>query len=625
MTAARSASNPFTVGGWYVEPSLNRITRNGESSTLRPQVIDVLVYFADRPGEVVTIDDLLEDVWKGRVVSEGSVYNCVSELRQALEDTDDTSPLFETIPKKGYRLAARVAAHRPHVSPRQQPLMVGLLVAAITVAGYAIWVSLPDNDPTGADAGIRSLAILPLDNLSPNPSRDQYFVDGMSEALIARLGRIENLKVISRTTMMKFRGSELTIPEIATRLNVDAIVEGSVLTTESEVRITIQLIDGRTDHHLWSQNYARKPEGVVTLQTDVAEAVAGELLPRLIASDNDSQDGPLELGKTPTSNPDAYRAYLKGRFNANHVGEDTFRAAIQHYEEALRLDPAFALAYASLAEVCTQPIVVHSGMLSLDDCKEAALRATSLDESLAEGYAALGVVQLIDWEWAASEQSLERAINLNPNSVMARQWRSLLFIATSRFDDALAEIRIAQELDPLNLFVRTMVGWPLYDMRRYEEALVQWNDVLALDPEFMLAYYNRGVAFIELRDAEKVLEQARRIEKITSDRQLEARLLRASALAIAGESTQAKALLLEIERDAGKYMAAWIASIYLMMEEEGAALDRLERGLEERAPDMFTICEPKFDPIRNHPRFLEIQKKMGLIDADLSRDSSAAG
>lgn len=623
MTVGRSVGNPFVVGGWQVEPSLNRISRNGRSRTLRPQVMDVLVCFAGKRGELVTIDDLLDEVWKGRVVSEGAVYNCVSELRHALDDTDDKEPLVETIPKKGYRLVAQVERQTSHPTHRRLSFKVLLIVAFAMVAGYAVWSWVDDIVSNGGDDRIRSLAILPLDNLSPSPSRDEYFVDGMSEALIARIGRIANLKVISRTTVMKLKGSDMTIPEIAATLNVDAIIEGSVLTTDSEIRVTVQLIDGETDYHLWSQNYARKLENIVALQTDIADSVAAELLPRVIASDVETQDGLLNFGKPATDNPDAFRAYLKGRFNANRVGEETFRAAIEHYEEALRLDPNFALAYASLAEVCTQPIVIHTSILSLDDCKEAALRATSLDRNLAEGHAVLGVVQLINWEWASSEQSLEKAIALNPNSVLARQWRSLLYIATSRFDDALTEIRAAQERDPMNLFIRTMVGWPLYDMRRYDEALVQWDDVLALDPDFMLAHYNRGVVYIELRDPEKVHEQADRIEELAGAEQLEARLLRASAHAIAGEHALAKSLLLGIERDAGKYMAAWIASIYLMMDETESALARLERGLDERAPDMFTICEPKFDSVREHPRFLTIQQRMGLTEANVGREISS--
>ena len=621
MTARRSASNPFTVGGWHVEPSLNRISRNATSRTLRPQVIEVLVHLADRQGDVVTIDDLLEAVWQGRIVSEGSVYNCVSELRHALDDTDDASPLIETIPKKGYRLRARVEVRTPRRRSRRRPVMVLILSAIIAAAGYLVWWSIDEDASIEAEDRIRSLAILPLDNLSPDPSRDGYFVDGMSEALIARLGQIPDLKVISRTTVMQLKGSDMTIPEIAESLSVDAIIEGSVLTTDTEIRVTIQLIDGKTDHHLWSQDYARKPESIVALQADIADAAAGELLKRLAMGGREPQASPPGLSKPATADPDSYRAYLKGRFNANRVGEDTFRAAIRHYEEALDLDPNFALAHASLAEVCTQPIVVHSGILSLNDCRNAALRATSLDENLAEGHAALGMVQLLDWEWGAAEQSLDRAIALNPNSVMARQWRSLLYIATSRFDDALTEIRIAQDRDPLNLFIKTMVGWPLYNMRRYEEAQAQWNDVLAMDSEFLLAHYNRGVAFIEARDAEKVFEQADRIEELSSDQQLEVRLLRASAHAIAGEHAHAKTLLVEIEKDAGQVMAAWIASIYLMMDEEDEALSRLELGLQERAPDMFTICEPKFDAVREHPRFLEIQRKMGLTESAVPRYS----
>lgn len=267
-----------------------------------------------------------------------------------------------------------------------------------------------------------------------------------------------------------------------------------------------------------------------------------------------------------------------------------------------------------------QPAVIYNGIRSLDDCARDARRALRLDDSMAEAYAALGFVQLFRWEWRQSETNLVRAVELDPNSVMARTTYMLLLRTTYRFDEALLQIRRAATLDPLNLFVRTMVGWPLYDQGRYRDALTHWDDVIDMDPGFMLAHYNRGLAYIQMRDADAVFTAARSVAAIAGEQALEVRLLHASGHAIRGETEAAMEIVAGIERDSGAFMAAWIASIYLLMGEENLALARLERGVDERAVDMPTIAEPKFDSVRQHPRFLAVSRRMGITDVGRAPD-----
>ncbi len=601
---------PFMVGDWLVEPSLDRISRDGEVRNLRPQVMELLVFLAARRGEVAGTEQLLTELWDGRIVAEGSVYNCVSELRIALAIDGEATPAIETIPKKGYRLVAPVTAPDTDVEASRPRLMTiaVVLTALAAIALAAVW--LDGSYRTGGK--IRSLAVLPLDNHSSNPARDAYFTDGMTEALIARLSRIRGLDVISRTSAMHLKGSDLSVPEIARKLDVDGIVEGSVLMTEAEeIRITLQLIDGKTDKHLWTRSYVRNAGDVIQLQEEVSNAIAAELYQRLA---NPADDAPEAGGKPPTTNDTAYRAWLKGRYAFNRFGEENFRAALDHYDEAIELDPAFALAYASRAEACLQPVVIVKRILTQDDCYRAARRATELDDALPEGHAALGYIQLFRWEWADAEASLSRAVELDPNSVMARQWRTLMYRTGYRFEEALQEIRYAEQRDPLNLFIKTMVSWPLYDMRRYQEALEQLDEVLAVEPAYMLAHYNRGLVFIEQRDAERVFSVADRVAEIGGEQSLEARLLRASGHAIDGEYALASEIIDAVERDGGAFMATWIASIYLIMGEQDAALARLERGVAERAVDMPAITEPRFDAVRQHPRFRAVSRQMGLPD-----------
>ncbi len=611
---------PFIVGEWLVEPALDRIRRKSETRNLRPRVMELLVYLADRPGTVVSTDELLGRLWDGRVVSEGSVYNCVSELRTALASDDRDEAAIATVPKKGYRLVAPVSQPSPaadgNAASRRRRNTLLAIASALVLAASAFWLQ----ERGTAERKIRSLVVLPLDNHSADPLRDEYFVDGMTEALIARLGRIEELRIISRTSAMKLKNSDMTIPEIARALDVDGVVEGSVMTADSQIRLTLQLIDGRSDRHLWVSSFTRDLDDILDLQDEIADSIAGELRARLVAP-RDLPSAAVAVTRRPvTDDPDAYRAYLKARYYFNRFGEENFRAALAHYEDAVAIDPDFALAYAARAEVCMQPAVIYNGIRSLDDCARDARRALRLDDSMAEAYAALGFVQLFRWEWRQSETNLVRAVELDPNSVMARTTYMLLLRTTYRFDEALLQIRRAATLDPLNLFVRTMVGWPLYDQGRYRDALTHWDDVIDMDPGFMLAHYNRGLAYIQMRDADAVFTAARSVAAIAGEQALEVRLLHASGHAIRGETEAAMEIVAGIERDSGAFMAAWIASIYLLMGEENLALARLERGVDERAVDMPTIAEPKFDSVRQHPRFLAVSRRMGITDVGRAPD-----
>lgn len=596
------------VGEWRVEPSLDRVSRRGETRPLRRQVMELLVYLADRPGDVVSTDELLTDLWDGRVVTESSVYNCVRELRLAFADDEDADSVIETIPRRGYRLVAPVnplkdATSSPPSSRRR--VLVGVLLGAVAVCALVVLLARGPSERED----IRAIAILPLDNHSPNGDSDEYFVDAMTEALIARLGQNRELRIISRTSVMQLKDSDMTIPEIARLLEVDAVIEGSVLTAEGQARITLQLIDADTDAHLWANTYTSDLNDVIRLQDEVAAATASELQVRLFPTNADEV---VPRGEVPST--DAYRAYMRGRYLFNQFGAENFRKAIDHYSDAIGIDPSFALAFASRAEVCMQPLVIMSGMRSLEECELDARQATALDDNLAEAHAILGFVHLINWRLADAETAFERAIGLNPNSVTARQWYAETLRSTYRFAEALTELETAEKLDPLNLFVKTMVGWPLYNQGRYELALRQWDDVIEMNPGFMLAHYNRGLAFIQLRQPADVLAAADRVAELAGDDAMESRLLRASAYAISSEVERAQALIDSVEQQGGRFAAAWIASIYLMLGREDQALTRLERGLADRSPDMLTITEPKFDSVRDHPRFRAVSRAIGLPD-----------
>lgn len=600
------ASESFKVGEWQVEPSLDRIRRAGVVRNLRPQVMAALTYLATRPGQLVSAEELLNDIWDGRVVTEGSIYNCISELRLALAIEGDAATVIETIPKKGYRLIAPVKpCDVPGAGTGTRHRIAAFFGISLLAAVVTLFWTL-NSDLLNSE--IRSLAVLPLDNHSTDPARDEYFVDGMTEAVITKLSQVRGLKVVSRTSAMRLKNSDLSIPEIAAMLGVDAIIEGSVLIADNEVRVTLQLIDADSDTHIWSNTYVRGLSDIVDLQDAMANSVASELSLNL----SRNTDPVTQATRVITTNPDAYRAYLKGRYLFNQFGEQNFRAALNFYQDAVDLDPQFALAHASLSETCMQPIILFGNIRTLEQCETDARKAVALDGSLAEAYAALGFVNFAKWEWQLADDNLQRALALNPNSVMALQWHAATLRANHKFGPALTEFRRAEELDPLNLFVKTMVGWPLYDMHSYDEALAQWQDVLEMDANFMLAHYNEGLAYIQLHKPDDVFRAAEHVARIAGPDSLESRLLFASAHAISGNRDTSLDILRRLERDGGNHLAAWIARIHLLLGDIESALARLEKGVTERSVDMVTIFEPPFDEIRQHPRFQAVREQMGL-------------
>ena len=619
----------FLLGPWKIEPLRGGVSGpNGENYHLEPKVMDVFVCLAERANELVTRNQLLDIVWSESTGSDEQLTRAIGELRRVLHDDPSDPTYIETVPKRGYRLIAEVRllddiklkknvgrfqSITQHSGHKTALIISAVLITLLTTLLVLNAGNLRNRLLGGAaPVPITSIAVLPLNNLSGDPAQE-YFTDGMTEALTAELGQINALKVISRTSAMQYKATDKLMPEIATELGVDALLEGSVLRAGNEVRITLQLVHGPTDRHLWSMSFQRDLRDILALQGEVARAIADEIQITLTPSLRDKLQPAVGLVEAGGPRPQAYDAYLKGRYHFNRSGEEAFRKAIRFYEEAIVLDPTFALAHAALAEVCLLPPILINEVRSLDDCEDAALRAVELDEQLAEAHAALGLVKTMRWDWAGSEAEFKRAINLNPNSVMARQLYSAGLRPLLRSDEALREIRRAEELDPLNLFIKTMVGWPLMDQRRFDEALAQWDEVLEMDPEYGLALYNQGLVYSLMAMSEEVLTAAQRTASSMGEGGLDQRFLMAAGYALGDDKDKALEVLAKFEQDFGKFDTAGIASVYLMLGKEEEALTWLEKGYEMRSPDLpNATSEPFFDGLRDHPRFQALRRKMGL-------------
>lgn len=447
-----------------------------------------------------------------------------------------------------------------------------------------------------------SIAVLPLDNLSGD-EQQEYFADGMTEALITEMGRISDLKVISRTSSMYYKDTNKRLPEIARELRVGRIVTGSVFREDERLRISVQLVDAATDHTLWTQNYQRNLRDVVTLQGQVAQAIANEVQITLAPEEQ------KRLTSVRPVNPEAYEDYLKGRYYAPRIGKN-LKKAIQFYEDAIHKDPGFAKAYAALTIIgilTTDGELVERGI-------EAAYQAIELNPNLSESQTALGMAKMAQWEWTASEQAFQRAIELNPNSSMAHQWYAQLLRQTMRLDKALQEARIAEQLNPLSLMTKTMVGWVLFNQQRYNEALSVWDNVLEMEPEYGLALYNKGLAYLMRGEGEKVISMAHQASTAKLPlRQISTTWLEVIGYFLRGQQELADKLFEQYELKYAETNPSRIVVLYHVFGKDEEALNWLEKAYELRdtfLPNIMT--EPIIDDLRDHPRFQKIMKQLNF-------------
>ncbi|MEE9166143.1 MAG: adenylate/guanylate cyclase domain-containing protein [Candidatus Neomarinimicrobiota bacterium] len=472
-------------------------------------------------------------------------------------------------------------------------------IPTITVVAVGLYFVLT------ASKAIDSIAVLPFDNLT-HDLEQEFFVEGIHEALITELSKIRALTVLSRTSAMHYKGADKMVPEIARELDVDALVVGSVLREGEQVRITVQLIHGSSDRHLWAQSFERELSDILRLHREVARAIAEEIQITLAPEERERLSG-----ESRSLNPKAYEAYLKGRFYFSRFGMEHHLTALSSYKEAIAHDPSFAKAYAAMAEVGS--LLLLGEATSIADCRLWARKAVELDDKLAEAHTALGVVRMLEWDWMRSEAEFHKAIELNPNSVMAHQWYSQLLRTNMRYETALLEIKRAEELDPLNLFIKTMVGWPLFSQHRYEEAIDQWDEVLKMDPDYGLAIYNQGLSYWIMGRPQEVLDRARQAASRMGKDAINIRVLTAAGHALSGEDERALEILTGVEEHYGIDQPGFIAAVYLTLGREEEALSWLERGYRTGSPGLPNITsEPFFDDLRDHPRFQKLRVKIGL-------------
>ncbi len=616
----------FRVGTWLVQPNLNTVSCNGTTARLEPKVMGVLLCLASQPGDPVPKEVILKTVWPDTFVTEDVLTRSISELRRVFDDDARAPQFIETIPKRGYRLVTAVdrgaAGLASHVTTpiertssalrRNRRIGIAISVTAAAVLSIALlsaktsrmaWLS------GGADLPqIRSIAILPLKNLSSDPDQ-QYFADGMTEELITSLSQIRALKVISRTSSEVYAGTHKPLPQIAHELNVDAIVEGSVQRTEGQVRITAQLIYAPEDKNVWAQTYVRDARGALTLQGEVAAAIASQVERAL------SPPRPLRAGPTPAS-PEAHDLYLKGRYYWNQRTPAGFWKGIEAFRQAIEKDPNYAQAYAGLADcyILLGPNDALPAGEVYPLARSAALKALQIDDGLAEAHSSLGFVMLLyDWNPAQAEKEFRRAIELNPNYPTAHHWYAYDLAALKRPEEAVAEIRRALDLDPLSPIINTDLGQILLLAHRNDEAIAQCQKTIALDPQFTWSYWYLGLLYEQKGMYDQAFDALVKSIPDSSDTP-RGKAFRAAyrASGIKGFWQERLAMLEQQSKD--RYISPYTFAVsYARMGQEEKTLESLEKAFEERYPSMvFLQIEPVFDSLRTTPRFQNLIRRTNL-------------
>jgi len=457
---------------------------------------------------------------------------------------------------------------------------------------------------------IDSIAVLPFQNLSADPEQE-YFSDGMTEALITELSTIKALRVISRTSVMRYKKTDKSLPEIARELHVKAIVEGSVQRVKDVVRINAQLVRAEPEEHLWARPFTRNLANILELQSEIAQAIANEIKITVTAEEKQ------QLASSRPVNPEAHEAYLKGRFFINKFNEADVRKGISYFEQAIAKDSSYALAYAGLAE--GYDYLYSLGVMSAKDAfpkiKTLAMKALSIDETLAEAYAIIGDIESSEWNWQGAEENLKRAVGLNQNYAKAHVYYAWYLLMMKRNDEALGEGKRAVELDPLWPFAKDVLAWCFLYKQQYDSAMAQVKEALSIDSNFVFGHRALG-DFYSFRG--KYEEAISEYQKLIALGDYSAHAAVARAYALSGNAMKARQILADLKT---KYVPPVLFAVaYIALCEWDRAFECLERAYEEHDPFLlFIISLPRgfdtnCDSLRADPRFHALMKKMGLED-----------
>lgn len=624
-------------GIFEVDLGSGELHKHGLRVRLQEQPFQVLAMLLEHPGEVVSREELQKRLWPAEtnVDFDHGLNKAVNKIRDALGDSAESPRFVETVARRGYRFLAEVKAvdgggspsvpGRPKVPPSGPVAEVAAhpgkvakskhvsrwLLAAVAVVGLvailAIWMIRARNPPTPV---IHSLGVLPLESLSGDATQD-YFADGMTDELITNLGKISALRVISRTSVMPYKGVRRPLSQIARELGVDTVVEGTVLRSGNRVRITAQLIEASADKHLWAQSYEGDLGDTLALQNHVARAIAEEI--RITLSSQEE----VALKSARAVDPEAYVLYLKGRYFWNKRTRESLTKAIEYFHEAIDKDPTYAQAYAGLADsydlLGNSDFAVLSPQEAYPKAKAAAIRALELDNSLGEAHTSLAFcLGNFEWQWDAAEKEYQKALAFNPGYATAHQWYAMQLSLLGRFDESIVEMRKAESLDPLSLIISADLADVLSAARRYDESIEQSRKAIDIDPNFAIAHFELGQALSQKGMYNEAIAELQKANQLSGEDTTCVAVL-AYAYAASGRSDEAQRLLKELKAKPNHRFsfAAHEALIYAGLHANEQAMAMLQKAYQDHF-DVMLLRSPAFDPLRSEPEFRNMMQRIGL-------------
>jgi TolB-like protein/DNA-binding winged helix-turn-helix (wHTH) protein/Flp pilus assembly protein TadD len=662
-------------GTFEVSLQSGEVRKAGVRIRVQQQPLKLLEVLLEHPGEVITREELRSRVWPNESFGDfdQAVNIAIAKLRSALGDSAENPRYIETLPKRGYRFIADVSfvdadgrirrpdsasadstgtepGHRLEgngmagppepelghqlpgnglavppvtergpqiqgaglaVSPKRRLGLTGRgMVALALVLSLAILCVLFVRSRGHRSAAIRSLAVLPLENLSGDAAQS-YFSDGMTDELITDLAQISALRVISRTSVMTYKGAHKTLPQIARELNVDAVVEGTVLRAGDQVRITAQLIDASTDKHIWSQSYEGDLRDTLALQDRVARAIAEQIQINMTPREQ------AALKSVRVVNPESYESYLKGRYFWNKRTADGLRVALAYFNQAAEEDPNYAQAYSGLADTYALlgdwQYAVMTPKEAFPKAKTAALKAVELDSSLGEAHNSLAfVLDGFDWNLDSGGKEFRRAIELNPGYATAHHWYAGHLALLGQYDEAIVEMKKAESLDPLSLIINADLAELLVLAHSYDEAIAQSRKTIEMDPNFAMAHNQLGQAYLQKHMYDQAIAELQNAVQLSGGSPTCIANL-ARAYGLSGKRSEAMKLLNDLKSSstAKNSHASEVAAIYASLGDKDEAMNWLEKGYAERF-NPGVLIRPGFDPLRTDPRFQDLVHRVGL-------------
>jgi TolB-like protein/DNA-binding winged helix-turn-helix (wHTH) protein/Flp pilus assembly protein TadD len=636
----RSPEQRLLFGVFELDLRAGELRKHGQRIRLQEQPLQLLTMLLEHQGDVVSREELQKKLWLADtfVDFDHGLNKAISKIREALSDSAESPRFVETVARRGYRFlaevkivdaapvrgpepatlpppAAEVGGHAEHASERLKSkhllpsLMwkVSAFVLLLLMVSLATWKVHSRNRPSLV---IHSLAVLPLESLSSDASQD-YFADGMTDELISDLGQISALRVISRTSVMSYKHARKPLPQIARELNVDAVVEGTVLRSGDQVRITAQLIEASTDKHLWSQSYQGELRDTLALQSKVARAIADQIRINL----NPREQAALKNVKVV--NPQAYESFLKGRYFWNKRTADGLKVALAYFNQAIDEDPSYAQAYSGLADTYALlgdwQYAVMTPKEALPKAKAATTKALELDSMLGEAHNSLAFcLDGFDWDFDSAGKEFRRAIELNPGYATAHHWYAWHLSLLGRYDEAIAEMRKAESLDPLSLIINADLAELLVLAGSYDESIQQSRKTIEMDPNFALAHNQLAQAYLQKHMNDEAVAELRKAAQLSGESPTVIANL-ARAYAASGERSEAIKLLNDLKKRSSpsSSFAAEIAVIYAALGDTEQAMNWLEKGYEERF-NPGVLLRPGFDPLRSDPRFEDLMRRIGF-------------